>query len=128
MLKVRRTMTEVLLEVTNCEIDSVVEETLRKVLSKGRTMPCPCSLQKTLSSQKWLLGVQSRESSKNKFLVALFSYLVQVYCVKQLHASTLLFNCKYCNLCSPIYNSLYAKSFSKASVSKDQRGNCLKQN
>jgi Arginine/serine-rich protein PNISR len=81
-------MTEVLLEVTNCEIDSVVEETLRKVLSKGRTMPCPCSLQKTLSSQKWLLGVQSRESSKNKFLVALFSYLVQVYCVMQLHAST----------------------------------------
>jgi hypothetical protein len=81
-------MTEVLLEVTNCEIDSVVEETLRKFLCKGRTMPCPCSLQKTLSSQKWLLGVQYRETSKNKFLVALFSYLVQVYCVMQLYAST----------------------------------------
>jgi hypothetical protein len=51
MLKVRRTMTEVLLEVTNSEIDSVVEETLRKALDKGRTKSSSLPRKNILSSE-----------------------------------------------------------------------------
>jgi len=59
-------MTEVLLDVTNSEIDSVIEETLRKTLNKGRTKSSSWS-QNNFELPKWLIGVHAPQKLKINF-------------------------------------------------------------